>query len=81
MYESVGLSAGEFSAILDKQAITIEVNKTGVMVRRTAAFNAVQIDKMQVQAFLISEYGYFHDIAVNSDWFPLPLFWYTIDKI
>lgn len=80
-YESVGLSVGEFSAILDKQAVTIEVNKAGVKVRRNASSNAVRLDKMQAQALLISEYGHFHDIAVNPDWFPLPLFWYTVDKI
>lgn len=80
-HASVGLSFGVFSAVLDKQAVTVEVNEEGVCVKRSAEPDAIQLDKMQAQALLLSEYGRFHDIPVARDWFPLQMFWYIVDKI
>lgn len=78
-FQTYGLSKGSFSAIMDKQPVTITVTKSGVVLERKAAENAVELNKMEAQKLLLTPYGRFMNIRVPKDWFPLPLFWQTVD--
>lgn len=78
-YQTYGLSEGVFSAVMDGQPVTVSVDKTGVHVERKAAEDAVILNHMDAQKLLVTPYGSYMDLPVPRDWFPLPLFWYTVD--
>lgn len=77
--DTIQLSHGRFSAIMDGQPVTITVNENGVKVENTATNGAVVLDKLQAQSLLLTPSGKFGNIAVPNDWFPLSLFWYYVD--
>lgn len=79
-HASIGLSYGEFSAVMDGQEITARVDENGVCVERSAKPDAIRLDKQQAQSLLLTEYSRFHKLLVPKDWFPLPAFWYIVDK-
>jgi len=79
-YKTDRLSHGRFSAVMDKQPVTITVNDNGVTVENKADENAVVVDKMTAQKLLLTNTGRYMDIDVPTDWFPLPLFWYRVDQ-
>lgn len=74
-----GLSDGFFSAVMDHQPITITVCQNHVRVESHAAKDAVHLSKMDAQKLLLTPYGRYMELSVPLDWFPLPLFWYTVD--
>ena len=79
-HRSVGLSCGRFSAVLEGQAVTVTVNEAGVSVERKAEPGAPELDKAQAQSLLLTERSRFLKWPVMRDWFPLPIFWYIVDK-
>nr|WP_317283668.1 GNAT family N-acetyltransferase [uncultured Sellimonas sp.] len=78
-FQTVGLSGGRFSAIMDQQPVTIEVNENGVSVTQEAEEDAVVLDRKQAQTLLLTSFGTYMGIEVPADWFPLPLFWSYVD--
>lgn len=79
-HSSLGLTFGTFSAVFDGQPVTATIDEKGVSVERVASPDAVHFDKMQAQSLLLTEYARFHHISAPADWFPLPIFWYIVDK-
>ncbi len=78
-HHTYGLSHGTFSAVMDSQPVTITVSESGVLVEKKASEDAVTLDKMDAQKLILTPYGRYMDINVPKDWFPLPLFWNTVD--
>lgn len=65
---------------MDGQPITARVDESGVTVERTAKPDAVVLDKMQAQALLLTQHSRYMSVTAPLGWFPLPLFWYKVDK-
>lgn len=78
-HRTLGLVPGEFSAVLDGQPVTARVDEGGVHVERTANQDAPILDKQQAQTLLLTSQGRYMDIPAPADWFPLPIFWYSVD--
>lgn len=78
-YHTYGLTEGSFSAVMDSQPVTIKVSESGVLVEKKASEHAVILDKMDAQKLILTPYGHYMDLNVPKDWFPLPLFWHTVD--
>lgn len=75
-----GLSAGRFSAVLDGQPVTVTADEHGVSVERRADPGAPALGKMEAQSLLLTERSRFLNLPVPRGWFPLPVFWYLVDK-
>lgn len=78
-HHTYGLSDGCFSAVMDKQPVTITVTQNGVDIKREAKNDAIILDKMDAQKLILTPYGRYMNLPVPLDWFPLPLFWHTVD--
>lgn len=78
-WETDGLSCGTFSAVLDGQPVTVQVTETGVQVTDQALPDAPALDRQEAQQLLLTPFGRTRGLAPR-DWFPLPLFWYTVDE-
>ena len=78
-HSAQGLCPGVFSAVMDGQPITIKIDAGGVSVSRDAPSDAVVLNKMEAQRLILTPFGRNMGISVPSGWFPLPLFWYTVD--
>ncbi|GLX66900.1 GNAT family N-acetyltransferase [Paenibacillus glycanilyticus] len=78
-FNTIGLSYGLFSAIMDDQPVTIRVDQAGVQVERKAMPEAVVLDKMEAQKLILTPFGRHMDVAAPKDWFPLPVYWYVVD--
>ncbi|OBR64140.1 hypothetical protein A7K91_16115 [Paenibacillus oryzae] len=79
-HKTSGIVHGEFSAVMDGQPITARVDANGVTVERTAAPDAVVLTKQQAQALLLTHQSRYMTVNAPVGWFPLPIFWYKIDK-
>ncbi|MNW55249.1 hypothetical protein D3C74_328970 [compost metagenome] len=79
-FETTGIVEGEFSAVMDGQPITARVDASGVTVERSAKTDAIVLNKQQAQALLLTQHGRYMAVAAPVGWFPLPIFWYKIDK-
>ncbi|KAJ3198230.1 hypothetical protein HK101_007751 [Irineochytrium annulatum] len=79
-FKTTGIVEGEFSAVMDGQPITARVDASGVTVERSAKTDAIVLDKQQAQALLLTQHGRYMAVAAPIGWFPLPIFWYKIDK-
>ncbi|ULO07646.1 GNAT family N-acetyltransferase [Paenibacillus sp. 19GGS1-52] len=79
-YKTTGLVQGEFSAVMDGQPITVRVDVSGVTVERSAKPDAVVLNKQQAQALLLTQHSRYMAVTVPVGWFPLPIFWYKVDK-
>lgn len=79
-FQTIGISHGRFSAIMDGQPVTIMTDTSGVCVDRQADADAVILSQMDAQKLVLTPYGRYMDVTVPRDWFPLPLFWYTVDS-
>lgn len=73
------LSDGCFSAVMDGQPVTITVTQNEVDIKREAKDDAIILDKMDAQKLILTPYGRYMNLPVPLDWFPLPLFWHTVD--
>lgn len=78
--KTTGIVPGEFSAVMDGQPVTARVDEDGVSVERTAQPGAVVLDRLQAQTLLLTQHGRYMAVDAPASWFPLPLFWYKIDK-
>lgn len=78
--KTIGLIHGEFSAIMDGQPVTARVDASGVTVERSAKQGAAVLNKQQSQALLLTQHSRYMAVDAPAGWFPLPLFWYMIDK-
>ncbi|WP_435164953.1 GNAT family N-acetyltransferase [Paenibacillus glycanilyticus] len=79
-YTTTGLVQGQFSAVMNGQPVTACVDSNGVDVKRTAMPDAIVLSKEEAQRLLLTQHGRFMPIPVPAGWFPLPLFWYKVDK-
>lgn len=79
-HRTTGLPAGEFSAVMDGQPITVRVDESGVAVERSARPGAVTLSEQQAQKLLLTQHSRYMDVGAPIGWFPLPLFWYKADK-
>lgn len=79
-HKTAKISQGEFSAIMDGQPVTARVDASGVTVDRSAKPGAVVLNKEQAQALLLTQHSRYMAVEAPPGWFPLPLFWYKIDK-
>lgn len=79
-YKTTGIVHGEFSAVMDGQPVTARVDASGVTVERSANPDAVVLNKQQAQALLLTQHSRYMSVTAPVGWFPLPLFWYKIDK-
>ncbi|MFD2877226.1 hypothetical protein ACFTAO_16420 [Paenibacillus rhizoplanae] len=79
-YKTTGIIPGEFSAVMDGQPVTARVDEEGVTVERSARPDAVILDRQQAQALLLTQHSRYMAVDAPIGWFPLPLFWYKIDK-
>lgn len=79
-FKTTGIVHGEFSAVLDGQPITARVDASGVTVERSAKPDAVVLDKQQAQALLLTQHSRYMSVTTPVGWFPLPIFWYKVDK-
>lgn len=78
--KTTGLVPGEFSAVMDGQPVTARVDEEGVSVERSARPGVVVLDRLQAQTLLLSQHSRYMAVDAPTGWFPLPLFWYKIDK-
>jgi predicted N-acetyltransferase YhbS len=78
--KTTGLVPGEFSAVMDGQPVTARVNANSVTVERSAKPDAVVLSKQQAQTLLLTQHGRYMDASAPAGWFPLPIFWYKVDK-
>ena len=78
-FNTIGLSPGVFSAIMDNQPVTIRVDQSGVNIEREAMPEAVVLDKMEAQRLILTPFGRYMNLSVPHDWFPLPIYWYAVD--
>lgn len=65
---------------MDGQPITARVDASGVTVERSAKQDAVVLTKQQAQALLLTQHSRYMAVTAPAGWFPLPIFWYKIDK-
>lgn len=65
---------------MDGQPVTARVDEEGVSVERSARPGAVVLDRLQAQTLLLSQHSRCMEVDAPTGWFPLPLFWYKIDK-
>ncbi|MBP2113632.1 GNAT family N-acetyltransferase [Paenibacillus silagei] len=79
-FKTTGIIPGEFSAVMDGQPVTARVDEEGVSVERSAMPDAVVLSKQQAQTLLLTQHGRYMAVDAPAGWFPLPLFWYKIDK-
>lgn len=79
-FKTTGIVQGEFSAVMDGQPITARVDASGVTVERSAKQDAVVLTKQQAQALLLTQHSRYMAVTAPAGWFPLPIFWYKIDK-
>jgi len=79
-FKTTGIVQGEFSAVMDGQPVTARVDASGVTVERSAKPDAIVLDKQQAQALLLTQHSRYMAVDAPVGWFPLPLFWYKIDK-
>lgn len=79
-FKTTGVVQGEFSAVMDGQPITARVDASGVTVERSAKPDAVVLNKQQAQALLLTQHSRYMAVSAPVGWFPLPIFWYKIDK-
>lgn len=79
-HQTTGLAAGHFSAIMDGQPVTARVNENGVTVERLAAPDAVVLSKEEAQSLLVTQHARYMAVPAPPGWFPLPIFWYKVDK-
>ncbi|WP_342416084.1 GNAT family N-acetyltransferase [Paenibacillus sp. FSL R10-2782] len=79
-FKTTGIVQGEFSAVMDGQPITARVDASGVTVERSAKPDAVVLNKQQAQALLLTQHSRYMAVTAPVGWFPLPIFWYKIDK-
>ncbi|MFC5466983.1 GNAT family N-acetyltransferase [Lederbergia graminis] len=79
-YKTTGLAQGEFSAILDGQPVTARVDENGVTVERSAQQGALELNKQEAQTLLLTPHGRYLEIDAPHGWFPLPAYWYKVDK-
>ncbi|MRN51481.1 GNAT family N-acetyltransferase [Paenibacillus monticola] len=79
-FKTTGIVQGEFSAVMDGQPITVRVDVSGVTVERSAKPDAVVLNKQQAQALLLTQHSRYMAVDAPVGWFPLPIFWYKIDK-
>ncbi|WP_231594136.1 hypothetical protein [Paenibacillus algorifonticola] len=79
-HKTTGIVQGEFSAVMDGQPITARVDASGVTVERSAKQDAVVLTKQQAQALLLTQHSRYMAVPAPAGWFPLPIFWYKIDK-
>ncbi|SEO81157.1 GNAT family N-acetyltransferase [Paenibacillus sp. OV219] len=81
-HRTIGLTLGEFSAVLDGQPVTALVDESGVTVERSAKSGAVELDRKQAQTLLLTPHGRYIGAGTHipAGWFPLPIFWYIADK-
>ncbi|ETT63676.1 acetyltransferase [Paenibacillus sp. FSL R7-277] len=79
-FKTTGIIPGEFSAVMDGQPVTARVDEEGVSVERSAMPDAVVLSKQQAQTLLLTQHGRYMAVEAPAGWFPLPLFWYKIDK-
>ncbi|WP_255570159.1 GNAT family N-acetyltransferase [Cohnella sp. CFH 77786] len=79
-HKTTGLAAGEFSAVMDGQPVTARVDASGVAVERSAKPGAVILSKEQAQTLLLTQHGRYMPVPAPAGWFPLPIFWYKVDK-
>ncbi|ETT48545.1 acetyltransferase [Paenibacillus sp. FSL R7-269] len=79
-FKTTGIAWGEFSAVMDGQPVTARVDAEGVTVERSARPDAVILDRPDAQALLLTQHSRYMAVPAPAGWFPLPLFWYKIDK-
>lgn len=79
-FKTTGIAWGEFSAVMNGQPVTARVDAEGVTVERSARPDAVMLDRQQAQALLLTQHSRYMEVDAPIGWFPLPLFWYKIDK-
>ncbi len=79
-YKTTGLATGEFSAVMDGQPITARVDASGVTVERSAMSGAIVLSKEEAQTLLLTQHGRYMAVPTPAGWFPLPIFWYKVDK-
>ncbi|MGN7761373.1 GNAT family N-acetyltransferase [Paenibacillus sp. 22594] len=79
-FKTTGIVQGEFSAVMDGQPVTARVDAGGVTVERSAKPGAIVLNKQQAQALLLTQHSRYMSVEVPTGWFPLPIFWYKIDK-
>jgi hypothetical protein len=79
-HRTTGLVAGQFSAVMDGQPITVRVDENGVTIERKAQSDAVTLNKLQAQKLLLTQHSRYMEVGAPQGWFPLPLFWYKADK-
>jgi hypothetical protein len=65
---------------MDGQPVTARVNANSVTVERSAKPDAVVLSKQQAQTLLLTQHGRYMDASAPAGWFPLPIFWYKVDK-
>ncbi|RUS45136.1 GNAT family N-acetyltransferase [Cohnella sp. AR92] len=79
-HTTIGLAPGEFSAVMDGQPVTARADANGVTVERSAKPGAVVLDKEEAQKLLLTQHGRYMSVPAPAGWFPLPIFWYKVDK-
>lgn len=79
-HKTTGLVTGEFTAVMDGQPVTVRVDSSGVTVDRSAKPSAVILSKEQAQTLLLTQHSRYMTMPVPVGWFPLPIFWYKVDK-
>ncbi|MNC72775.1 hypothetical protein D3C75_1238760 [compost metagenome] len=65
---------------MDGQPVTARVDASGVTVERSAKPGAVVLNKQQAQELLLTQHSRYMAVPAPVGWFPLPVFWYKIDK-
>ncbi|MGN0313467.1 MAG: GNAT family N-acetyltransferase [Fusicatenibacter sp.] len=87
--QTIGISQGFFSAVMDGQPVSVYSDGVQVTVKREAAPDAPVLSREQAQELLLSYTAAAGDHAgiaketwsrIPSDWFPLPVFWYMADE-
>ena len=76
-YEYFGFTGGG----LRRRFFAERLNRSRIaFAERRADPGAPALDHMQAQALLLTERARFLNLPVPRDWFPLPVFWYLVDK-
>jgi predicted N-acetyltransferase YhbS len=79
-HKTIGLVPGEFSAVMGGQPVTVRVDASGVTVERSAKPGAVVLTKEEAQTLLLTQHSCYMTMPAPVNWFPLPIFWYKVDK-
>lgn len=86
--QTIGISDGCFSAVIEGQPVTVQVTEGKVTVSRSTLPGALQLGREQAQELLLSQTAAAGSHAgisdavwktIPRDWFPLPLFKYMPD--